>query len=98
MANLGFIGLGVMGGEMVDRLLSKGHSVTGYNRTQSKAEWLVKKGMKLAQTPREVAEASDVVFAMVTNGNALRGVAEGPDGLIAGLKSAEHTSEISTIY
>jgi len=51
MANLGFIGLGVMGGQMVDRLLSKGHSVTGYNRTASKAEWLVKKGMKLASTP-----------------------------------------------
>jgi len=98
MANLGFIGLGVMGGEMVDRLLSKGHTVTGYNRTQSKAEWLVKKGMKLAQTPREVAEASDVVFAMVTNGPALRGVAEGPDGLIAGLKPGKIFVDISTVY
>ncbi len=46
MANLGFIGLGVMGSEMVDRLLSKGHNVTGYNRTKSKAEGLIKKGMK----------------------------------------------------
>jgi 3-hydroxyisobutyrate dehydrogenase-like beta-hydroxyacid dehydrogenase len=98
MANLGFIGLGVMGGQMVDRLLSKGHSVTGYNRTQSKAEWLVQKGMKLAQTPREVAEASDVVFAMVTNGPALRGVAEGPDGLIAGLRPGKYFADISTIY
>ena len=60
MANLGFIGLGVMGGQMVDRLLSKGHSVTGYNRTASKAEWLVKKGMKLAATPREVAGSDEV--------------------------------------
>src|SRR5208282_1278942 len=48
MANLGFVGLGVMGSEMVARLLSKGHTVTGYNRTRSKAEWLVKKGMKWA--------------------------------------------------
>jgi 3-hydroxyisobutyrate dehydrogenase-like beta-hydroxyacid dehydrogenase len=85
MAKLGFVGLGTMGGQMVARLLSKGHTVTGYNRTPSKAEWLVEKGMRLAQTPREVAEASDVVFAMVTNSAALRGVAEGPDGLIAGL-------------
>jgi 3-hydroxyisobutyrate dehydrogenase-like beta-hydroxyacid dehydrogenase len=97
MANLGFIGLGVMGGQMVDRLLAKGHSVTGFNRTQSKAEWLVKKGMKLAQSPREVAEASDIVFAMVTNGPALRGIAEGPDGLLAGLSAGKIFADISTV-
>ena len=54
MANLGFVGLGVMGSEMVNRLLSKGHTVTGYNRTRSKAEWLIKKGMKWADSPRAV--------------------------------------------
>ena len=98
MANLGFIGLGVMGGQMVDRLLSKGHSVTGYNRTASKAEWLVNKGMKLAATPRQVAETVDVVFAMVTNGAALKGIAEGPDGLIAGLSAGKIFADISTVY
>ena len=97
MANLGFIGLGVMGGEMVDRLLTKGHTVTGYNRTQSKAEWLVKKGMKLANTPREVAAAADVVFAMVTNGPALTQVVEGPDGLLAGLGAGKVFVDISTV-
>ena len=98
MANLGFIGLGVMGGQMVGRLLSKGHTVTGYNRTPSKAEWLVKKGMKLASTPREVAQQSDVVFAMVTNGTALKGITEGPDGLIAGLSAGKIFADISTVY
>ena len=98
MANLGFIGLGVMGGQMVDRLLSKGHSVTGYNRTASKAEWLVNKGMKLVATPRQVAETVDVVFAMVTNGAALKGIAEGPDGLIAGLSANKIFADISTVY
>ncbi len=98
MANLGFVGLGVMGGQMVDRLLSKGHSVTGYNRTPAKAEWLVKKGMKLASTPREVAESVDVVFAMVTNGAALKGIAEGPEGLIAGLSAGKIFADISTVY
>ncbi len=98
MANLGFVGLGVMGGQMVDRLLGKGHSVTGYNRTPAKAEWLVKKGMKLARTPREVAESADVVFAMVTNGAALKGIAEGPDGLIAGLSAGKIFADISTVY
>ena len=55
MANLGFIGLGTMGGHMVERLLSKGHTVTGYNRTRSKAQWLIDKGMRWADTPRAVA-------------------------------------------
>ena len=57
MANLGYIGLGAMGGRMVDRLLTKGHSVIGYNRTKSKAQWLLDKGMKWGATPREVAQA-----------------------------------------
>ena len=45
MAKLGFIGLGVMGSQLVNRLLSKGHTMTGYNRTRAKAQWLVEKGM-----------------------------------------------------
>ena len=72
MAKLGFIGLGVMGGNMVERLLSKGHSVTGYNRTRTKGQWLVEKGMKWADSPREVARNSDYVFAMVTKRSRFR--------------------------
>ena len=62
MAKLGFIGLGVMGSQMVNRLLSKGHTVTGYNRTRAKAQWLVEKGMQWADSPRAVASASDLRF------------------------------------
>ena len=51
MANLGFVGLGVMGSRMAKRLLDAGHSVTGYNRTKSKAQWLLDLGMKWADTP-----------------------------------------------
>jgi 3-hydroxyisobutyrate dehydrogenase-like beta-hydroxyacid dehydrogenase len=97
MANLGFIGLGVMGSEMVDRLLAKGHSVTGYNRTRSKAERLITKGMKFAESPREVAEAADVVLSMVTNGSALKGIAEGPNGFLAGLSAGKILVDISTV-
>ena len=97
MANLGFIGLGVMGGQMVDRLLGKGHTLTGYNRTAAKADWLVKKGMNLARSPREVAAAADVVFAMVTNGPALTQVMEGPDGVLAGLGKGKVFVDISTV-
>jgi len=82
---------------MVSRLLSKGHTVTGYNRTAAKAEWLVKQGMKLARSPREVAESVDIVFAMVTNSAALKEIAEGPDGVIAGLSAGKIFVDISTI-
>ena len=97
MAKLGFVGLGVMGGQMVDRLLSKGHEVTGYNRTRSKAQWLLEKGMKWGDSPRAVAQASDVIFAMVTNSAALAAVTEGPDGIVAGLSAGKIFSDMSTV-
>ncbi len=97
MANLGFVGLGTMGGQMVSRLLSKGHTVTGYNRTRSKAQWLIDKGMRWADSPRAVAAASDVTFAMVTNSAALAAIMEGPDGLLAGLGAGKIFSDISTV-
>jgi 3-hydroxyisobutyrate dehydrogenase-like beta-hydroxyacid dehydrogenase len=97
MAKLGFVGLGVMGGEMVNRLLEKGHSVTGYNRTKSKADWLIKKGMKWGNSPREVAVASDVIFSMVTNSPALQAIVEGPDGILAGLGPGKLYVDISTV-
>jgi len=97
MAKLGFVGLGVMGGEMVNRLLEKGHTVTGYNRTKGKAEWLIKKGMKRGSSPREVAAASDVIFSMVTNSAALQAIVEGPDGILAGLKPGKLYADISTV-
>lgn len=97
MANLGFIGLGVMGSEMVDRLLAKGHAVTGYNRTRSKAEWLVKRGMKWANTPREVAAEADIILSMVTNSPALAAITEEPDGILAGITAGKVLIDISTV-
>lgn len=97
MANLGYVGLGVMGGQMVDRLLSKGHSVVGYNRTRSKAQWLIDKGMKYADSPRAVSEAADITFSMVTNSAALREIAEGDSGMIAGLSAGKFLVDMSTV-
>ena len=97
MANLGFIGLGVMGGQMVSRLLDKGHTVVGYNRTRSKAQWLIDKGMRWADSPREVAAEADVTFAMVTNSAAIQAVTDGPDGLLAGLGPGKVFIDISTV-
>jgi len=86
-----------MGGEMVNRLLSKGHTVTGHNRTRSKADWLIKKGMKWANTPREVVERADVIFSMVTNSAALAAVMNGPDGMLAGAAPSKLFVDISTV-
>jgi 3-hydroxyisobutyrate dehydrogenase-like beta-hydroxyacid dehydrogenase len=97
MANLGFVGLGVMGGEMVKRLISKGHTVTGYNRTKSKAEWLIKAGMKWADSPRAVTTSADIVFSVVSNSAALEAIVEGPEGILAGLRSGKIYVDISTV-
>jgi 3-hydroxyisobutyrate dehydrogenase-like beta-hydroxyacid dehydrogenase len=97
MANLGFVGLGVMGSQMVSRLLDKGHAVTGYNRTCAKAKWLIDRGMKWADSPRAVAAAAEVTFAMVTNVAALEAVAYGPDGILAGLAPGKMFVDISTV-
>jgi len=97
MANLGFVGLGVMGSQMVSRLLDKGHAVSGYNRTRAKAQWLIDKGMKWADSPRAVAAATDVTFAMVTNAAAIAAVTDGPDGIIAGLGPGKLFIDMSTV-
>lgn len=85
MAKVGFVGLGVMGGGVTRRLLAAGHTVSGYNRSRDKAAPLVELGLDLRDSPREVAEAADVVFSMVTNVAALEAVTQGPDGILAGL-------------
>src|SRR5438477_3318082 len=97
MANLGFVGLGVMGSEMVNRLLGKGHTATGYNRTRSKAEWLIKKGMKWANSPRAVAAAPDVSLSMFSNSAALGAVMNGADGMLAGVTRGKILVDMSTV-
>ena len=97
MAKLGYIGLGVMGGNMVERLLDKGHTVTGYNRTKSKAQPLIDKGMKWADTPAAVCAASDVILSMVTNSGALTEVAEGPNGVLSGIGAGKVWIDMSTV-
>src|SRR5258707_12739618 len=84
MATLGFVGLGVMGSEMANRLLGKGHSVTGYNRTRSKAEWLVKKGMKWGDSPRAGGTGLGFAFLMGRKFAALWGAVDGPEGRLGG--------------
>ena len=97
MASLGFIGLGTMGGRVTKRLLEAGHTVTGYNRTKSKAQWLLNAGMQWANSPQAVAESADIIFTMLTNTNALHEVLTGSDGILNGLGQGKIYIDMSTV-
>ncbi len=97
MADLGFVGLGVMGSRITKRLLDAGHRVTGYNRTRAKAQWLLDAGMQWGDSPRAVTESSDIIFSMVTDTKALRAIADGPDGILAGLGPGKTYVDMSTV-
>jgi len=86
-----------MGSRMAKRLLDAGHDVTGYNRTKSKAQWLLDAGMKWGDTPRAVAAAADITLSMVTNTEALQAVTGGADGILNGLSEGKVYIDMSTI-
>ena len=96
MAEVGYVGLGVMGGGVAKRLLDAGHTVTGWNRTKEKAQWLLDAGMQWGETPRDVAERSEIVFTMVTNTVAVKAVTEGAVGILAGLTPGKVYADMST--
>jgi 3-hydroxyisobutyrate dehydrogenase-like beta-hydroxyacid dehydrogenase len=97
VAGLAFVGLGAMGGRLARRLLVAGHRVTGWNRTPDKARDLVAAGLVPAASPRAAAEGAEAVFVMVTDDAALRAVALGPDGIVAGLAPGTVLVEMSTV-
>jgi 3-hydroxyisobutyrate dehydrogenase-like beta-hydroxyacid dehydrogenase len=94
---LGFVGLGAMGELIVPRLMAAGHEVTGWNRSRNKAEALIAQGMRWADTPREVAQASEIVFSIVTDSKAVRSVALGKDGIVSGIAKGAIYIDMSTI-
>ena len=95
--DLGFVGLGAMGQLIVRRLIDAGHRVTGWNRSRDKADELIAAGMRWAAGPRAVAESAEIVFSIVTDAAAVRAVALGPDGIMAGLKRGNIFIDMSTI-
>ncbi len=102
MANVGYVGLGIMGGPMARHLAKAGHNVVVYNRTTGKADaWVVEHGGSRALTPREVAQQSDILFMCVGNDNDVRSVVFGDDGVLAGLKTGsvlvDHTTASATL-
>jgi 3-hydroxyisobutyrate dehydrogenase-like beta-hydroxyacid dehydrogenase len=94
---VGFAGLGAMGAGIAQRLMDAGYDVVGWNRTKEKAQHLLDAGMGWADTPRELAASTDVLFTMLTNTAAIEAIADGPDGVLAGLGEGKVWADISTI-
>jgi 3-hydroxyisobutyrate dehydrogenase-like beta-hydroxyacid dehydrogenase len=97
MTTLGFVGLGHMGGNMAARLLAAGYTVYGESLDRPDAQSLVDQGLGWRDTPREVAQAADVVFTSVPNDAVLESVASGPDGVLAGLSEGKVWVDMSTV-
>jgi 3-hydroxyisobutyrate dehydrogenase-like beta-hydroxyacid dehydrogenase len=97
MMRVGFAGLGAMGAGIAGRLHESGYDVVCWNRTKEKAQPLLEAGMGWADTPRELAASIDVLFTMLTNTAAVEATAEGPDGVLAGLREGMVWADVSTI-
>lgn len=93
---IGWIGTGVMGASMAGHLLDAGYRLAVYNRTKSKADPLVARGADWADTPRAVAEASDVVLSIVGYPSDVREVVLGDDGALAGLAAGGVLVDMTT--
>ena len=94
---IGFIGLGRMGGNMAARLLAAGYPIYGEEQTRADAQGLIQRGLRWRDTPREVAEAADVVFTSLPDDEVLEVVASGPDGILAGLAAGKIWVDMSTV-
>ena len=95
--SIGFVGLGHMGGSMAARFLAAGYSVYGEERKREHADELVRDGLQWRDTPREVAEAADIVFTSVPDDDVLELVASGPDGILAALAAEKIWVDVSTV-
>ena len=94
---IGFLGLGYMGSRMARRLLDAHHRVTVYNRSADKARPLVDAGASRAETPRAVAEGSDVILYSLADDAAVRDVILGPNGVLAGVRRGGTLIDLSTV-
>ncbi len=97
MQRIGFIGIGLMGQHMARRILQGGFALTVWNRTRDKATPLLEAGAAWADSPRQVAEASDVVITMVTDSAASEAVACGPNGVLTGAHAGLILIDMSSI-
>ena len=97
MQAIGFIGLGKMGGNMAARYLDAGYTVYGEARNRNDARWLIDQGLRWVDTPREVAQAAEIVMTSLPNDDVVRSVASGTEGILAGLGEGKTWADLSTI-
>ncbi|MCS6890705.1 MAG: NAD(P)-dependent oxidoreductase [Rhodovarius sp.] len=97
MARIGIAGIGRMGRAMAERLLEKGHEVTAWNRSPEKVEPLLALGARRAETPRALAEGSEVVLSILTDPAAIEAVYGGEQGILSADLSGRTVVEMSTV-
>jgi 3-hydroxyisobutyrate dehydrogenase len=95
--DIGFCGTGRMGSAMVLRLLDQGHRLTVWNRTAAKAEPLLQRGARWANSPAEIARGHDITLTILTDTSGVEAVYLGPDGLLAGAVQGKLFIEMSTV-
>ena len=93
---VGFVGLGIMGAFMAGNLLEAGHELVVHNRTRTKAERLAQRGARVADSPREVAEGSDVIITMLPGPPQVEEVVAGEGGLLEGAREGSLIIDMST--
>jgi len=93
---IGWIGTGVMGASMCGHLMAKGYRATVFNRTKAKAQKLLDQGALWGESPKAVAEASEVVFTMVGYPADVREVILGPEGVLSGAKPGSILVDMTT--
>ncbi|KAL1189950.1 putative 3-hydroxyisobutyrate dehydrogenase-like 3 [Cardamine amara subsp. amara] len=93
---IGWIGIGIMGSAMVSHIIAAGYSVTVYARDLRRSKDLQTKGARTANSPKELAEMSDVVFTMVRNSNDVRSLLLGDEGILSGLKPGGVTVDMTS--
>jgi 3-hydroxyisobutyrate dehydrogenase len=94
---IGFVGLGHMGGNMAARFLDAGYTVYGEERNREHAQALVNGGLRWRDTPREVAEAVDIIFTSLPDDAVLEAAGSGPDGILAGITAGKIWLDMSTV-
>jgi 3-hydroxyisobutyrate dehydrogenase/2-hydroxy-3-oxopropionate reductase len=96
-ATTAVIGLGAMGSRIARRFLDSGRDVAVFNRDRAKADGLGRRGAVVATTPADAVRRADAVIVMVSDAAALRAVAAGPDGFLAGLADGACVVQMSTV-
>lgn len=94
---IGFIGLGIMGQPMAGNILQAGYPLTVYNRTLAKTEELASRGAGVAESPAQVATASEIIITIVSDSPDVEAVVAGPKGILEGIRPGSLMVDMSTI-